>query len=181
MVSAILVGQSLTELVSGFSCVGVSGSRALPAQSVAVLRWLLARLSPSCLLITGCARGADAVAREVAPEAMIFHADVSLGRGGFAARSVAVVRAVEERSGLWVCFPASSCPSGLSPSRSSSRCFSGSGSGSWASAAYAAGLGLPVLVWLPEGLGVPTWGFEALGRGWFLRRNESENVQISLF
>lgn len=181
MVSALLVGQSLVDLVSSFSCVGVSGSRSLPAQSVAVLRWLLVRLSPGCLVVTGCARGADAVAREVVPETLIYHADVSLGRGGFAARSVAVVRAVEERSGLWVCFPASSCPLGLSPSRSSSRCFSGSGSGSWASAAYAAGLGVSVLVWLPEGLSVPSWGFEALGRGWFLRRNGSENMQISLF
>jgi hypothetical protein len=181
MVSAFCVSQSLVELVGEFQCVGVSGSRSLPAQSVAVLRWLLARLSPGCLVITGCARGADAVAREVAPEALIYHADVSLGRGGFAARSVAVVGAVAEQSGLWVCFPASSCPSGLSPSRSSSKCFSGSGSGTWASAAYAAGLGLPVLIWMPEGLEAPTWGFEALGRGWFLRRNESENIQISLF
>jgi hypothetical protein len=178
---AVTVARCVVDLVSDFDCVGVSGSRSLPGQSVAVLRWLLTRLSPGCLVITGCARGADEIARECAPEAIVYHADTSLGRGGFAARSIAVVGAVAERSGLWICFPASACPSGLSPSRSSSRCFCGSGSGTWASAAYAAGLGLPVLIWLPDGLGVPAWGFVELGRGWFFRRSESEPVQVSLF
>gem|GEM_PF-3966729 len=42
---------------------------------MAVLRGLLARLSPSCLMVTGGDRGADAGAREVAPETLIYHAD----------------------------------------------------------------------------------------------------------
>ena len=48
-------------------------------------------------------------------------------------------------------FVSSPCPGSLVPSRSRSACFSGRGSGSWASLAFAAGRGLPVVVF-PVGL-----------------------------
>jgi hypothetical protein len=36
--------------------------------------------------------------------------------------------------------------------------------------ALACGLGVPALVWLPAGVGVPSsWGFVSLGSGWFFR------------
>lgn len=72
------------------------------------------------------------------------------------ARSVAMVQAVAA-GGAGSClvgFVSSPCPQAkrrgggqpLSPSHSSSRCFAGYGSGTWASLAFAAGLGLPVIV-----------------------------------
>lgn len=70
-----------------------------------------------------------------------------------ASRSAALVSAVAASgpgAGL-VGFVSSPCPESLVPSRFRSACFSGSGSGSWASLAYAAGLGLPVVVF-PVGL-----------------------------
>lgn len=99
------------------------------------------------------------------------------------ARSVRMVQAVAA-GGAGSClvgFVSSPCPQAkrrgggqpLSPSSSSSRCFSGYGSGTWASLAFAAGLGLPVIVfccgiipgealprwwpgqWVPAGVGFP--------------------------
>src|SRR5690606_34124227 len=95
------------------------------------------------------------------------------GRGAFARRSVAVVRAVASSpAGVWVSFPQSACPAGLLPSRSSSACFCGLGSGSWASLAFAVGLGVPSFVWLPAGVVPPAgWGFLSLGGGWFFAQH----------
>jgi hypothetical protein len=98
----------------------------------------------------GCAPGADLLVRSAAgPAASVFSVAAlglsSAGCGGFAARSVALVRAVAASgpgAGL-VVFVSRPCPSGLLPC---SAPFSGLGSGSWASAALAAWLGLPVVV-----------------------------------
>ena len=125
----------------------------------------------------GCAAGADSFVRAAAPGALVFSvAAFGSGRGAFAVRSVALVRAVAAGgpgSGF-VVFPSTPCPAGLSPSARSSACFCGSGSGSWASAAFAAGLGFPLVVfpcgfppsslppwglWVPAGSGVWAVGF----------------------
>ena len=86
--------------------------------------------------------------------------------GRLAGRSVALVSAVAG-SGAgcgFVGFVSSPCPSGLVPSAALSACFSGSGSGSWGSLAFAAGLGLPVVVFPVGALASPfalpaSWGF----------------------
>jgi hypothetical protein len=106
------------------------------------------------------------------------------GRGAFAGRSAACIRAVSAAGGLWVSFPSSPCPAGLVPSSSSSRCFCGSGSGSWASLAFALGLGVPCLVFSQRG--VPTgWGLSPVSGspGWFgcSVALGTANVQLSLF
>jgi len=133
------------------------------------LRSVLALVSGS--VFVGCARGIDQAVQSSVPSSRlrVFRASVfGAGRGAFAARSVACVRAVAATGGLWLSFPSLACPSGLVPSRSASSCFSGFGSGSWASLALAAGLGLPCLVFLPSGVSVPSgWGFRSLGGGWF--------------
>lgn len=153
--------------------VGFSGSRsAVPAVVPAVASAVAAL---RCPVFVGCAAGVDAAFRSAFPGASVLAASsFGSGRGSFAARSVACVRAVAVAGagsagsflgGLWVSFPSSPCPAGLLPSASSSRAFCGAGSGSWASAAFAVGSGLPVLVfgWVPPA----GWGFVSLGGGWW--------------
>lgn len=173
---------SLSALVSGFSAFGFSGSRSLSPASVAALRSLAGLVPSGAAVSVGCARGADSVARSLFPAAQVFSVSsgsFGVGRGAFAARSVACVRSVAP-GGLWCFFPASPCPAGLLPSPSSSRCFCGLGSGSWASAAFALGSGLSVVCFLPPGVSAPAgWGFVPLGSGWFVVRPAA--AQLSLF
>jgi hypothetical protein len=162
---------------------GFSGSRgAAPSVCAAV-----ASLVPAgSAVFVGCARGVDAAFRGFFPFASVFAASAfGSGRGSFAARSVAVVRAVVAAGvsapPLWVSFPSGACPAGLVPSGSSSRAFCGSGSGSWASLAFAAGSGLPCLVF---GSAPPaSWGFSSLGGGWWFRGvcAWASSLQLSLF
>jgi len=141
--------------------VGFSGSRRLsPAFAPLVAGVVSSVLAAGRSVAVGCAAGADSFARAAAPGARVFSvAAFGSGRGAFAARSVALVRAVAAGgpgSGF-VVFPASPCPAGLSPSASPAACFCGLGSGSWASAAFAAGLGVPLVVF-PCGFSVlPLW------------------------
>lgn len=185
----------------GRSVVGFSGSRfgALASAVSAAVRCV----SVGSSVVVGCALGVDGLACSLLSR-LGFRASCLLpgaafspvpgsvsvfsvasgawgrGRGAFAARSVACVRSVVgSGSGLWVSFPSSSCPSGLAPSSSSSRCFSGSGSGSWASLAFAVGCGVACLVFLPSG-SPPPWGFSAVPGcpGWF---GFPGSGQLSLF
>jgi hypothetical protein len=171
------------DFVGLFPAVGFSGSRSLPSQSAIALRSVAALVSPSAVVSVGCARGADSLARSLFPSAHVFSVASGRwgsGRGAFAARSIAVIRAVQSAGGLWVAFPASPCPAGLLPSPSSSQCFSGLGSGSWASLALAIGSGLAALCFLPPGVPCPVgWGFTSLGGGWF--RFVPRAVQLGLF
>ena len=161
--------MSAAAIVAGFSCVGFSGSRAPSSASLSALDWLCSHVAPGAAVVTGCARGIDQATRQHFPAAQVFQASAfGVGRGAFAARSVACVRSVAAVSGLWVAFPAGPCPLGLLPSARSSQCFCGKGSGTWASLAFAIGSGLPCLVFLPSGIPGPSgWGFESLGGGWF--------------
>ena len=141
--------------------VGFSGSRRLPPPFAPVVSGVVASvLSGGRSVAVGCAAGADAFVRSAAPSASVFSASAfGSGRSAFARRSIALVRSVAAGgpgSGL-VVFPAAPCPSGLLHSASASRCFCGLGSGSWASAAFAAGLGLPVVVFPCGFSGLPLW------------------------
>ena len=114
--------------------------------------------------------GIDAVARQLVPSALVFHAArYGRGRGRFARRSTAVVQHVVQAApgaALWVSAPGRACPAGLKPSPASSACFAGYGSGSWASLALALGLGAQALVWLPAGVAAPRgWGLSLVCAG----------------
>lgn len=163
--------------LSAFGVVGFSGSRSVVP--VVEVRVALSRLAPGACVLVGCASGVDALARsEWAGELRVFEASAG-GRGAFAARSADCVRSVAAAGGAWVSFPGVACPVGLLPSSRASRCFCGSGSGSWASLALAVGLGVPCLVWLAEGLVAPLgWGFEPLGRGWFVVRSGGSQLGL---
>ncbi len=164
---------SVVALVAGARSLAFSGSRSVVPP---VLAPVLSLVSPRAFVAVGCASGVDAAVRSGLEGACVFRAasfSASSHRndGGWSARlalrSAAVVRAGSGRSpSLVVVFPSSVCPRGLAPSPVVSACFAGFGSGSWASAAFAAGLGVPLLVFAP--LGVPAWGFAALGAGWFV-------------
>lgn len=170
--------SSVSSLVSSAPAVGFSGSRSFVPYSVELVA---AAVSAGVPVFVGCAAGVDAAARGFFPGARVFSAaSFGSGRGSFAGRSVAVVRAVAAAGGLWVCFPSGVCPSGLAPSASSSRAFCGAGSGSWASLAFAVGLGVPCLVWC---FAPPVvWGFSSLGDGWWFRSAPIPvGVQLSLF
>lgn len=160
MVVSVSVSPSGVPVLSG-PFVAFEGSRSLPASAAPLVSSLVASVLASGRgVATGCASGADSLVRSAAsgsPALAVFSVAAGpwgRGRGAFAARSSALVSAVAASgpgSGF-VGLVSSPCPAGLVPSSSSSRCFAGLGSGSWAGAAFAAGLGLPVVVfWFAPG------------------------------
>lgn len=174
----------LRSIFSQFSTFGFSGSRSSVPSGCSVAAGLVPGGSQ---VFVGCARGVDAFFRGVFPLAAVFSVASgqfgAVGRGAFAARSSACVRAVAAAGGLWVAFPSSPCPVGLVPSASSSRCFRGLGSGSWASLALALGLGVPCVVFLGS-LPCPCgWDLSpvASSPGWFSSVGQPSPVQLSLF
>lgn len=172
-----MVPSSLSLLLSSPSLVGFSGSRsAVPPVLSSVL---CVRARSAGVSLVGCAAGVDSSVRAGLRGVQVFSASsFGVGRGSFAARSVAFVRALATGGGVLVSLPSSPCPSGLLPSASSSRAFCGSGSGSWASLAFAVGSGVPCWVFAP--FGVPSgWGFVDCGGGWF--SFSPATVQASLF
>lgn len=173
----------VASVFSRFSAFGFSGSRSSVPSGCPVA---VSFVPSGADVFVGCAAGVDAFFRSAFPSARVFSASAfGSGRGAFAARSVAVVRAVAAAGGLWVSLPSSPCPAGLVPSSSSSRCFCGSGSGSWASLAFALGSGVPCLVFCPSG--VPAgWGLSSVPGcpGWFgcsVALGCPAPVQLSLF
>ena len=167
------------ELVSSAVCVGFSGSRSPSPASLSALCLVAEKVSG--LVVTGCANGIDAEARKIFPGAVVLSVasgNFGSGKSAFARRSVACVERVKRLNGIWISFPSGSCPSGLVPNSSSSKCFSGSGSGTWASLAFAVGSGVPCLVWLPAGVAAPSWLVPS-GGGWF--SSVPAPVQLSLF
>lgn len=146
---------SLSSFVCSFPCVGFSGSRLSGSPAAVACRAFLPSLASfSGSLGVGCASGVDSLVRSAFPSALVFSVSSFLvggrvSRASFALRSAALVRWVAASSGLLVVFPSTVCPSGVAPSAS----FRGFGSGSWGSAALAVGLGVPVLLFVPAGLG----------------------------
>lgn len=173
-----MVPSEVSALLLDAPAVGFSGSRSVvPAAASAVVSLV------SCPVLVGCANGVDGFFRSAFPSARVFFASsFGVGRGAFAARSVAVVRSVFCAGGVLVSFPSGRLPAGLFPSASPGRCFSGFGSGSWASLAFAVGLGCRCVVFSPCSVGcgrLLSWGFRPVGGGWFVFSPSA--VQLSLF
>jgi hypothetical protein len=149
-------------------CVGFSGSRCgFTGQGEQAFIAAAAVMQSDCRVLVGDARGVDAEVRRWFSAADVFRVCGS-GRGAVAARSIRLVIQVQQFGGSLLVFPGAECPSGLRPSAQPRECFCGLGSGSWASAALAVGLGLPVLLWVPEsGWLLRSWQLEPLGGDWF--------------
>lgn len=175
---------AVSRVLASASVIGFSGSRSVPcAESAAAVRRAVAAVPASVPVVVGCAAGVDELVRSLCPGARVFSVlTVGFsGRGAFARRSQLCVESVAVPGGVWVSFPSGPCPAGLLPSASAPRCFSGFGSGSWASLAFAAGLGVACLLFLPPGVAAPSgWGFVAGGGGWFFRPAVVA-AQLSLF
>lgn len=139
-------------VLAGFCSFGFSGSRRLAGPGFRLCRFLASRAAGSgCAVLTGCVSGADAAARIGAGAGCrvfsVSSGAFGSGRAAFVRRSVAFVRALSVSPSPVLCvFPGAVCPSGLVPSSASRACFAGFGSGSWACAAFASGLGVPVVV-----------------------------------
>lgn len=171
VVSVSVLPPFVSRALAGARSVAFCGSRSVVPPS-AVWSSVAGSVPRGVSVSCGCVGGLCGLARASFPSASVFRASsFGRGRGSFAARSVALVRSVASSpSPLWVSFPGVSCPVGLSPSSRPGSCFCGLGSGSWASLAFACGLGVPALVWLPVGFSVPrSWGFVSVGCGWFFR------------
>ena len=149
--------------------VGFSGSRSVVPEFLSqVVEFVVAE--PGSRVFVGCARGVDAAVRSGVPSERlsVFRVRVR-SRSGFAERSVRFVRELARVGGVLVSFPGRACPSVVSPSSDPSACFCGSGSGSWASLAFARGLGVRCVVWLPVGVVPPSaFGLRSVGSGWWL-------------
>jgi hypothetical protein len=172
------------DIIQSHTQIGFSGSRHSIDPHAGELA--AAAVPVGAEVVVGCAAGVDAFFRSRFPAARVLRVDSSLGRAGFARRSIACVEAVSR--GLWVSFPGGACPAGLFPSASSGRCFSGSGSGSWASLAYAKrkrddksfGRGGAALVYLGSVPAPGGWGLVRVpdSMGWW--RFQSSQIQLSL-
>ena len=171
--------SSISELVSSSPVVGFSGSRVAAEGAPEAIAEISSFVSSSSVVVVGCAKGVDQIARELFSEARVFSVasgEYGKGKSAFARRSMACVEACQ--GGLWISFPASSCPPGLMPKKSA---FSGYGSGSWSSLSYALALDIKSVLWLPPSVSPPAgWGLVAAGGGWFLSAPPS-SVQLSLF
>ncbi len=178
--------MSLSSFFSGSAVVGFSGSRVACPVLVSAFSSVAAAVPASASVSVGCARGVDALARAAFPSASVFAVASGRwgrGRGAFAARSVAFVRALSSSGGVLVSLPSlgSRPAAGLVPSSSSSRCFSGGGSGSWASLAFAVGSCVPCVVFLGSSPAPAGWGLVPVSGcpGWF--SFVPAGVQLSLF
>jgi hypothetical protein len=164
------------DIIQSHTQIGFSGSRHGIDPDAGELA--AAAVPAGAEVVVGCAAGVDAFFRSRFPAARVLRVDSSLGRAGFARRSIACVEAISR--GLWVSFPSGACPSGLFPSAFSRWCFSGCGSGSWASLAYAIGRGGSALVYLGTVPAPGGWGLVRVpdSMGWW--RFQSPQVQLSL-
>ena len=138
--------------------IGFTGYRFLAPSFAPAVAAVVSALAVGQVVVVGDASGADAMVRSACPWASVFRASAyGEGRGSFAARSVALVRAVAAGGGALVGFVASACPAGIAPASSwrSGRPVSGS----WSSLALAAGLGCAVaVVWCASGAPrLPSW------------------------
>ena len=116
---------------SSFSSFGFGGSRAAGQPCLSALASFFPQVPATSPVFVSCCPGASAAARAAFPAAQVFRAAAyqSAGRGAFAVRSVAMLRALAASpSPLWVCAPGRACPPGVVPAPAA-RCWSGSGSG----------------------------------------------------
>ena len=147
--------------MQNFNAVGFTGSRNLQGSLARLVAQAAGNAHANNLpVLVGCARGADAAVRQAAPAAQVFNVanyavNGAVTRHSFARRSGAMVKALASHAApVLVAAPVGGCPAGLAPSAKAGRCFAGYGSGSWATAAYAAGLTVPVFF---VGCAAPVW------------------------
>lgn len=91
----------------------------------------------------------------------VFSGKYGSGKQAFIRCTEDKVLSVDSSSGVWISFPSKSAPSGIKPSDKAYKCFYES-EDVWASIAFALGLGLKTIIFLPEYVSLPfSWKFKA--------------------
>ena len=82
-------------------------------------------------------------------------------------RSAGLVQFIHANNGCLIAFPMKACPDGIVPCQTWR---SAKGSGTWGTIALAVGLGLPTMLWLPDGIDAPDWRdrLERKSSNWWL-------------
>lgn len=150
-------------MVTDFRNVCITGQRDPSSDLAEMARQIIVSISDLAEITVGDSRGIDSLARDRARQ-IFYAASYGTGRQAFARRSIAMIRYVFSlESHAVFAFTHDRCPHAVFPSTSQSRCFCGGGSGTWATAAYAAGLGIPVYIFGIEEERLPVW---SLWVGW---------------
>ena len=107
-------------------------------------------------IAVGCARGVDAQIRRLRDDAVVYSVASPGAGSGSRSWTIALARrsmTMVDDCYLLIGFASVSCPLDVCPSHS----FVGGGSGTWASLAYASGRGIPIVVFLDDGILLPEW------------------------
>jgi len=176
MLPASILPAAVSEIVGAAGAVAFSGSRSpATAATAEQLAAVLDIIRPGIPVLVGCARGVDAAVRSARADAFIFRVQEISGSATiarpyhFAKRSQWMIRTLAELPApLLVAFPTGPCPAGLVPSSNARRCFAGHGSGTWATAAFAAGLNIHVLICSQNIRDLNAWSAVPLSNDWLL-------------
>lgn len=173
-----MLPAAVSSLLAAAPCVGFSGSRAPAPASLAALGLVVAALPGGAPVLVGDAAGIDLRVRELVPTARVFTADQRTPQQ-LVGRAIACVQACAASRGVWCAFPATTAPVALRPSAAAAACFAGYAAGTWSALAFALGLGLAAVVYLPAGVVAPWPTLAPVGAGWFVAAPPAE--QLTLF
>jgi hypothetical protein len=158
--------------IADFDYVGFSGSRHGAPHKL--IHSAISKAHEGATICVGCATGVDEQVRlEVGDNASlrVFRAAEYPGATypqKLANRSAALVKFLHENDGCLFALPMKACPNGLFPC---TQWKSAKGSGTWGTIALAVGLGLPTMLWLPNGIQPPTdWNgrLDRMSNNWWL-------------
>lgn len=167
------VPLGLPPILAASGALGISGSRAPDAGSLAALGDLAELWGRSRPVLVGDQRGIDAAAQQRWPRAGVFRR-TGEKPAELIARSIRMLDALGQlERPLLAALPAKACPARIAPA---DRWVSGeTASGTWSTAALAVGRGIALLLWLPSPLWPPaSWGLRYLGGGWWTSRDVEE-------
>jgi len=167
-----------------------SGSRRLDVSHKPYVQEIVKQILDAGVQVgVGCASGLDSFVRNTkgfSSQGQVFKVSGNTP-SAYAQRSIKMVSTANHtRCASLLFWPQGSCPAGLLPNMSSSKCFCGKGSGTWATAAFAAGLGMSVYVFGMSKLSLPSswgvWSKTNLYKGGFkLVPKSSFGPQLNLF
>lgn len=193
------MNTKVQRIVEQYTCIGIGGTRnpqgKIRAQEIS---GVMGTINPNAKIHTGCQKGIDAIVklwcdlRKIKIKVFdVASGKYGEGKGAYARRTIDCIESTKEANGLWVAYTGRECPSKVKPSNKTNKCFNGGGSGTWAGAAYAMGLGMEVLIYIPEKVSPPEeWNLEPIGDLWYRGNNpqstvkqarRKQNTQLNLF
>ena len=157
---------ALGTILNKAKCIGFSGSSgSISGERLDALRYACSAVNEKCSVSTGVASGVETFIQCAFSNSVSSHSrlklfnpisgDYGTGKSALFRCNEAKVLSVDNLSGIWISFPSISCPNGLKPSDKAYKCFY-TNEYVWSAIAFALGLGLKTLLYLPEGLILPT-------------------------